>query len=150
MKDFYKELFTYGNYINTKLIALFLSSETPIPEKALVFLSHIINTQRVWNNRIERDTTDFGIWELQPLDTLQQIEQENFERSLYLVDTADLERMVHYTNSRGEQYDNTIKDILFHVINHSTHHRAQIASVLKSAGIEPLITDYIFYKRKSV
>ena len=52
------------------------------------------------------------------------------------------------TNSKGETFSNKIKDILFHIINHSTYHRAQIATDLKQNGIEPINTDYIFYKRK--
>ena len=39
--------------------------------------------------------------------------------------------------------------MLFHFVNHSTYHRGQIASNLKEHGIEPLVTDYIFYKRKN-
>jgi uncharacterized damage-inducible protein DinB len=44
-------------------------------------------------------------------------------------------------------FSNTIKDILFHMINHSTHHRAQIAMDMRNNKLEPLPLDYIFYKR---
>jgi uncharacterized damage-inducible protein DinB len=150
MKDFYRELFTYSNYINNKLIGLFITNAGSIPDKAHLLLCHILNTHRVWNNRIERDSTDPGIWETHPIEKLQAMEQENFNRSLAILEKCDMEQTIHYTNSSGNHWDNTIQDILFHMVNHSTHHRAQISSVLKEAGIEPLITDYIFYKRKSI
>lgn len=40
-----------------------------------------------------------------------------------------------------------IQQILFHIANHFTHHRGQIISDLRQNGIEPRISDYIFYKR---
>jgi uncharacterized damage-inducible protein DinB len=44
-------------------------------------------------------------------------------------------------------FTNTIKDILFHIINHSTNHRGQIAVDFRNNGLEPLVLDYVFYKR---
>jgi uncharacterized damage-inducible protein DinB len=37
--------------------------------------------------------------------------------------------------------------MLFHIVNHSTNHRGQIAVDFKSNGITPLGLDYIHYKR---
>jgi uncharacterized damage-inducible protein DinB len=62
---------------------------------------------------------------------------------------ADYEDVIHYQNSKGDKYQNTIRDILLHIINHSTHHRAQIAFILRQQGNPPPISDYIFYKRDS-
>jgi uncharacterized damage-inducible protein DinB len=44
-------------------------------------------------------------------------------------------------------FSNDIKSIIFHVINHSTYHRGQIASEFKQNGLDPMVTDYILYKR---
>ncbi|WP_185211767.1 DinB family protein [Sphingobacterium mizutaii] len=35
---------------------------------------------------------------------------------------------------------------MFHIINHSNYHRAQIATELRKQEIEPIQTDYIKYK----
>jgi len=35
--------------------------------------------------------------------------------------------------------------VLFHVVNHGTHHRAQIVSALRQLKIDPIPQDYIFY-----
>lgn len=45
------------------------------------------------------------------------------------------------------EFTNTIGDILFHIVNHSTYHRGQIASDFRESDIEPLNTDYIMFKR---
>jgi uncharacterized damage-inducible protein DinB len=61
----------------------------------------------------------------------------------------DFEKIISYKNSRGDAFENRLSDILAHVINHGTHHRAQIGQQLKSGGLENLpITDYIFYIRE--
>jgi len=61
---------------------------------------------------------------------------------------ADFEKNIYYKNLKGIAYKNKLADILAHVINHGTHHRAQAGQQLKFAGFENLpITDYIFYVR---
>ncbi len=59
----------------------------------------------------------------------------------------DLNKRVEYENSEGRTFANDVKDILFHVVNHSTHHRGQIMMDLRVSGIAPEPLDYIFYKR---
>ena len=81
------------------------------------------------------------------MEHLQSIDLENFEHSLELVQNKDFSEKIAYTNSSGQNYANTVQEILFHIINHSTYHRGQIMSLLKNNGVEPITTDYIFYKR---
>jgi uncharacterized damage-inducible protein DinB len=45
------------------------------------------------------------------------------------------------------EYINSIQQILFHVANHFSHHKGQIISDLRQSGIDPIVIDYIFYKR---
>jgi uncharacterized damage-inducible protein DinB len=59
-----------------------------------------------------------------------------------------LEKRVKYQNTKGEKFENSIKDITTHVINHSTYHRAQIAQHIKRANGTPAVTDYIVYQRE--
>jgi uncharacterized damage-inducible protein DinB len=47
----------------------------------------------------------------------------------------------------GDTYTNSVQEILFHIINHSTYHRGQIMAQLRESGLEAISTDYIFYKR---
>ena len=59
----------------------------------------------------------------------------------------DFEKRIDYENSEGRLFNNTVQDILFHIINHSTHHRGQISTDFRQNGLEPLQLDYVFYKR---
>jgi uncharacterized damage-inducible protein DinB len=40
---------------------------------------------------------------------------------------------------------NTLRDLLIHVINHSTYHRGQVAAMLRRLGTPALSTDFLIY-----
>ena len=54
-----------------------------------------------------------------------------------------LDQQIHYTNSKGENWSNTVVDVLTHVVLHSSYHRGQIASFLGRAGQAAAYSDYI-------
>jgi uncharacterized damage-inducible protein DinB len=45
----------------------------------------------------------------------------------------------------GEDKDLILWQVLFHVVNHGTDHRAQILRLLNDLGVETTSQDYIFY-----
>jgi uncharacterized damage-inducible protein DinB len=58
--------------------------------------------------------------------------------------TADVE----FKSLDGTSYHNTIEEIIMHVMNHSTFHRGQIITMLRSAGFTAVgSTDLIRYFR---
>ena len=147
MKQFHKELFEYNHHSNQKLSDVFISNPDKLSERAVKFYNHILNAHQIWNNRIETKQTSFGVWELHPVQELKSIDSTNYEHTLQILYKFDLNVNINYSNSKGQVFSNSIRDILFHIINHSTYHRGQIATEFKNQGVEPLVTDYIFFKR---
>lgn len=147
MKPFFKELFEYNHHFNQKLGDIFNENPDRISEKAIQLYSHLLNAHRVWNNRIDPKQTTFGIWEIHPIQTFKNIDKVNQEHSLLILDKFDLNETINYSTSNGQPFNNIIQNLLFHVINHSTYHRGQIATEFRQSGLEPLATDYIHYKR---
>lgn len=148
MKAYFEDLLQYNFYYNEKLIEIFESNEGNISEKAKLLLTHLINAQNIWNHRILRKTAMFGIWETLPLKKLAEINFNNLETSKDILENEDFEKKISYKNSKGEEFENILKDIIFHYLNHSTYHRAQIATEMKNNGLEPLNSDFITYKRQ--
>lgn len=146
MKTFFKELLEYNHHFNAQLIRLLDENSSKVPEKSIRLMSHIVNAQQVWNSRMLHAPSP-GVWDVRPLADLIRQEDENFIQGLEILETKDLSEVIAYTNTKGEAFSNSVRDIFFHVANHSNYHRAQIASDCKPHGIEPLVTDYIFYKR---
>lgn len=147
MKDFFKEMFEYTFHFNEMVINALLSSEVTIPEKSLKLINHTINAHEIWNHRIEEKPCVTTVWAMRDLTELKQINKNNYNTSIEILESYDFSKALSYKNSKGDKYTNTVKDILFHVVNHSTYHRGQIATDCKEHGITPLVTDYIFYKR---
>jgi uncharacterized damage-inducible protein DinB len=77
-----------------------------------------------------------------------QIEANAHGWKAYLESVHDFNQSITYQNQSGKTYANVLSDILSHVVNHGTHHRAQIGQLLKFGGLEHLpVTDYIAYLR---
>ncbi|RVT76696.1 damage-inducible protein DinB [Flavobacterium sufflavum] len=146
--DFFKDTFEYNYHFNQELIQLFEKEKQIIPEKSIKLLNHLINAQEIWNARILNQDISVDVWEIRPLENLKNHNETNYNQSLSILSSIELSKKIEYKNSKGIVFSNTVQDIIFHVINHSTYHRAQIASDLAANGIEPINTDYIFYKRK--
>lgn len=147
MKPFFKELFEYSHYFNQRLSDLFMASPRQISEKSIKLFSHILNAHQIWNNRIDPKHPSFGVWELHNTEDFKSIDNMNYEQIVKIIDKFELNETINYSNSKGQTFSNSVRDILFHIINHSTYHRGQLASEFRQHGHEPLVTDYIFYKR---
>lgn len=148
MKNFFNQLFDYNFYCNKKLIDQFTMLEVTPTEKHVLWFSHLFNAQHIWNSRITGATKDFNVFQLHAIIDFENIHYENQRNSFEIVThTSDFEKRINYQNSKGQQFIHTIKDILFHIINHSTYHRGQIAIASRGNGMEPLPLDYIHYKR---
>jgi uncharacterized damage-inducible protein DinB len=147
MKQFFKELFEYSYHCNQKLADVFNNEPDKTSEKAVKLFNHILNAHQIWNNRINPSEKPFGVWELHEVKNLMHIDQTNYEQTLHVLNKFELDEALNYSNSKSKAFRNNVRDILFHIINHSTYHRGQIATEFKQHGLEPLVTDYIFFRR---
>lgn len=147
LANFFKEAFEYNHHFNKEIIKLIIENSPKVSEKTINLINHILNAQQIWNERIINETNKIGVWDIRELNELLSINERNYSESLNILSSLELNKTLSYKTSKEVEFNNSIKDILFHVINHSTYHRGQIASELKTSGIEPISTDYIFYKR---
>lgn len=140
------DLFEYTYHFNREMIKIISENITKVDEKTVSLINHTLNAQQIWNSRILSEKS-FEVWQINPFESLDGINHQNFLKSIDIIQKSDLDKKIEYQNSRGTNFENSIFEMLFHAINHSTYHRGQINSLLKQNGIEPLLTDYIFYKR---
>lgn len=145
LNSFFRQLFAYNFHCNQQLANLLIEHETQVSEKSILLFSHILNAQHIWNSRMNAGSALHAVWDVQPLHLFRSLNTENHGASLAIINSVNLTAQVSYHNSRGS-FTNCYRDMLFHIINHSTYHRAQIATECKLANIAPLASDYIFYK----
>lgn len=136
----------YTEVADGKLIAIFQLHE-PISPKAIALFSHVLNAQHIWANRILGLTPSYKVWDEHEVGQFEEISKTNFKLLADILKQISLTKELSYVNSKGDQFTSSVQDILFHVVNHSTYHRAQIATLFKADGITPPVTDYIMLKR---
>ncbi|MFZ1704112.1 MAG: DinB family protein [Saprospiraceae bacterium] len=143
----FRDIFVYHLELNQKVLVEIKKHILVLPENTYPLFCHILNAHQIWNSRILK-LNSFGVNDVHPFDSSVSIMLENNKNTLKIVDEFDFSETIKYTNSEGEEFCNTVQDILFHVANHTTHHRGQIIAKFRSVGIQPILSDYIFYKRK--
>ncbi len=147
MKGFLQQLFDYNFYCNKKLIEQCTSLDK-VSEKSIQLFSHVLNAHHIWNHRIVGKPTEYTVWQLHDMKDWEDLHYSNQRASFEIItNTEDFNKRIDYENSKGRTYANDLKDILFHIVNHSTHHRGQILTDFRASGITPEALDYIFYKR---
>jgi uncharacterized damage-inducible protein DinB len=141
------ELIQYNHIANLEVIYTFSTADKSVPEAERLF-SHILNAQKIWISRINKSNIQIDTFQLQPVGKYTAL-QEQYSASLKtILDEADLSEEISYLTGKGDRFTNTVSDILFHVVNHSTYHRGQIASIFRKNDVQPPVTDFIFYKRE--
>ncbi len=155
-------LFEY-NYWATRLIlkaAAGLSSQQFTAPARLSFgslrgtLVHTYGTEHLWRLRCqERNSPSSLVTEAEfpDLASLRQAwEQEESAMRAYLATLSDddLQRSIHYTNTRGVPYETVLWQILAHVVNHGTQFRSEAGVALTEFGHSPGDVDFIFFIRQ--
>ncbi|MBL9030173.1 MAG: DinB family protein [Phycisphaerae bacterium] len=122
--------------------------------RALAVMGHILWAQRRWLwrmgecepppevmpvkewpvSRLEQEATDLdGLW----------------ARFLEGITDEDLAEPVRYLGSDGQAYQDTVADIVTHVLMHGTYHRGQVAMLVKQCGGRPAETDFIYFAHEA-
>jgi uncharacterized damage-inducible protein DinB len=113
-------------------------------------LVHIYGAEWIWLERW-RGTSPKGLPSPGELETLEGLkerwarveeERSQFARGL----SADrLGQTISYFNLAGEGRKNRLGELFVHVVNHSSYHRGQVATMLRQLGRKALSTDYVLY-----
>ncbi|SDK95848.1 DinB family [Sphingobacterium mizutaii] len=86
------------------------------------------------------------IWQIHSVPMMGDLDESNHSISKDMLLKDNSLKMIDFQMKDNNDYSCMIKDIMFHIINHSNYHRAQIATELRKQEIEPIQTDYIKYK----
>lgn len=151
MKDFFLRLFNYDRFCNETMLDVLVKSNQPA--SAMRLMAHLLAAQQVWFNRCNGLPPFTGaLWQdngkIEEFAGTIKKNSTEWVRYLENLNPDDFEEIVSYKNMKGEPFESMLSDILMHIINHGTHHRAQIGQHLRLAGVENLpVTDYIAYTR---
>ncbi|HUH36269.1 MAG TPA: DinB family protein [Moheibacter sp.] len=145
MKAKLMDLFGYNTFYNQQLIQAVTAHFDQLPQRVEEILNHILNSHLFWNRRILGET-DIDRWQMHPLSELAALDTRSHQLTAWILDHRALEESISFQNSKGSISEASIETIYFHLINHGTYHRGQLALLFRQANVAPLQTDYIFYK----
>jgi uncharacterized damage-inducible protein DinB len=151
MKHYFVKLFKYDRFANLQMLDYLTATNQPL--KAVQLMAHLLAAQQIWLKRCKKLPAPGGpVWPDWPASELKAIIENNYAEWINFLeqsDDVDLKNLVTYQNSKGDTFENSLTDILAHLINHGTHHRAQIGQQLKLNAVEQLpVSDYIHYLRR--
>lgn len=113
-------------------------------------LVHIYAAEWIWLERW-RGTSPKGLPSPDEMKTLDGIKERwakvEKDRSEFARGLSD-ERLgdtISYFNLAGEGRKNRLGELFVHVVNHSSYHRGQVATMLRQLERKPLSTDYVLY-----
>jgi uncharacterized damage-inducible protein DinB len=112
---------------------------------------HVFRSERTWLQRLQFGTLKIpwglpedwsGITEQWP--ALHTEWQEWGQR----LTEEDPNRLLNYSDLKGRPWVQPVWQIVLHAVNHSTHHRGQVAGFLRALGKAPPSLDFIAFMRE--
>lgn len=117
-------------------------------------LVHTLFAEMIWRRRLQGEQmpssfpveTDFPT--PQSLHDAWVADEQQMRSFLETLTDEFLQSTLEYKNTKGVPFKNVAWNILAHVVNHATQHRAEAAAMLTDFGHSPGDVDMIFYFRE--
>jgi uncharacterized damage-inducible protein DinB len=120
------------------------------PSDALKLLAHLLAAEHVWLARLRQQEPTHPVWPQLDMAACKSLAVDNaLGYSDFVAGLSDdgLAAPIRYRNAKGDEFVNSVIDILTQVVTHGAYHRGQIAKALGGAGVPAVSTDFITYVR---
>jgi uncharacterized damage-inducible protein DinB len=141
-------LFEYNHWANTHILesarqltpAQFSTPASLSHGSLRSTLVHTLGVEILWRQRCQEGLSPTSILAEANFPNLEQLrdrwrsEEKSLSAYLAALTEADLQGVVHYKNTKGIPYQETLWKILAHVVNHGTQTRSEAAIALTAYG----------------
>lgn len=142
-----RRLWDHARWADQRLLAAFEENGGE-PVEAWREFAHVIGTAETWLARIQNRQPTLPIWPASSeLGTAVGSVHAGYDAYLGQLTEAEIGRTCRYRNSAGQEYSNTVLDMLVHAALHGQYHRGKVNLLLRQAGRSPVPTDYIAFIR---
>ncbi|MBE9583631.1 DinB family protein [Mucilaginibacter sp. JRF] len=152
LKKYFITLFDYDYNCNTLFNTMLMQPNAST--QAVKIMAHLLVTQHTWLNRCKglENPPDVQIWPAwKPVTFSPVLNQNHDDWTVFLSNLKDDQwtEIINYKTTQGVPYADSLINIITHVVNHGTHHRAQIGQLLKNMNnVQLPHTDYIAFIRE--
>lgn len=150
MQTHFLRLFDFDHLANGLIFTALREAPPSNNDRPQVLMAHTLAASHNWLLRCQgKASQSYELWPKPHWGDMEAQKESNASGwAAFLQAETDFSRQITYQNQAGTTYANILSDLLAHVINHGTHHRAQIGQILKDGGLAHLpVTDYIAYLR---
>jgi uncharacterized damage-inducible protein DinB len=115
-------------------------------------LNHVYLAESVWLRRLQGNQNAL-ITDVESPPDLTALAQEwpnlhstwiDWSRSLA---SEDWPKLLIHRNSQGKEFQMPYWQLVFHLVNHGSYHRGQVATMLRQSGVTPPGTDLVTFYR---
>jgi uncharacterized damage-inducible protein DinB len=151
-----RELLRYMEWADARMWAAVTANDaTKRDGEILKQLQHLHTVQRMFLGLWTRESLDAmtALASSQPFDlaALQQAARSYYERAQQflaggarLVEHVEMPWLAEYERQLGMTFAKpTVAETVIQVVNHTTHHRAQVQARVRTLGGDPQLVDYI-------
>jgi uncharacterized damage-inducible protein DinB len=149
MVAYHRRLFRFDHWANLAALEAVIPIADRVP-RSVAWLAHIAAAKRIWHARVTGTSSPAGVTQDIPAADLRSHLEDTHGLWTRVIDgltDADTDRLVRYTNLRGEPFTSPLGDILTHLPIHGQHHRGQVAADVRAAGGTPPVIDFIHATR---
>jgi uncharacterized damage-inducible protein DinB len=145
----FRKNFEYDYWANDKFVKALMEMPRP-PEKAVTILGHILFALDVWLARLMKEdlsrfTTPYPPYGLSECGPKLAELHEKWRSYLFNLKPENLGEKIKTTNTQGKPFEHIVQNVLVHVVNHSSYHRGQLATLVHQGEGKRPSTDYIGY-----
>ncbi len=156
------ELYAYNRWANARILtaalgiddAQFCAPLLPGLPSLRIILAHAYGAEWIWRKRCEEG---FSPAAMPPADDFAGVdalysrwmeEQETMRAYVAQLSNVQLDEKMRYRTTSGKTLAAPLWQVLLHVVNHGTQHRAEAAAMLTAMGRSPGDVDLIVYVRE--
>ena len=108
-------------------------------------LRHTLGAQRIWLARWRGETPRHDETVTAPWPEAYAVTHAAARSFVAGLSDADADRMLRYTDLRGNTRQVLLAHSITHIVNHGTGHRAETGLLLERLGRSPGDLDYVYY-----
>jgi uncharacterized damage-inducible protein DinB len=146
MQVFFISAFEFDFQQNKELIAFVEKSDLTMNPEIRKHICHIINAHYIWLQRLDQQKIESDLWDDLPFYSWEKLTSENAAQTHLFVMNHDLASFVSYEDE-GAIVTRQNCTVLYHILQHSVHHRAIIYQLLKENGSIYVGKEYIDWQK---